>query len=61
MKTKLKTVETLQLKPCPFCGGKAQINDRDCYVYCATCFTEIDKFIYPDLNIELWNKRVKEQ
>lgn len=56
------------LKPCPFCGGKANI-DRDytnnAYVYCTKC--EISTRIYmTGLNsltgtqqaIEAWNRRV---
>jgi len=53
--------ETTELKPCPFCGGKAELNVRGYSVaaYCMKCQTD-GPFCYRekrDRAIELWNTR----
>lgn len=48
----------IELKPCPFCGGRALIA-YDHWIYCADCNAE--STFYEDLNdaIEAWNRREK--
>lgn len=62
-----------ELKPCPFCGGKAVFNEeRETFevdgsdlltvhyeVYCSKCFAQTDSIIGGDKNIviERWNRR----
>lgn len=59
--------EKIELKPCPFCGGKAVIVDRFCdcvAVACTTCRAstiaiEISKTYNADEKAaEVWNRRV---
>lgn len=56
-----------ELKPCPFCGGKAELHacTEFAYVKCADCECR-SKIIYPnaefcakDLAVEIWNWRVE--
>lgn len=47
------------LKPCPFCGGKANafICGRIFVVECESCGTSSDRFDTKDEAIEAWNGR----
>jgi len=53
-----------KLKPCPFCGGKAEYdnNDRGAeWIYCTECgATSSMKRIGTNEAIEAWNKRIEE-
>ena len=54
------------LKPCPFCGGKAEIEmDDDWYwnyhVFCQECKIGTDCYETADEAIEAWNRRAGEQ
>jgi Lar family restriction alleviation protein len=60
------------LKPCPFCGGKAKIQsyrvaeDAEAVrVKCTQCFAETDEFedAYAPINdaVEAWNRRFGER
>lgn len=54
------------LKPCPFCGCKAELNTvRDfdgnimsANVYCIVCGGRGGYFRNPDTAIDVWNRRV---
>lgn len=50
-----------ELKPCPFCGGKAKLvatSYGDCYViYCTKCYTKQNYFINKNKAITAWNTR----
>lgn len=50
------------LKPCPFCGGKACALTRNritFYVKCSKCYAMIDRICETEEEaVELWNRRV---
>ena len=50
-----------ELKPCPFCGGEADIRTvgEISYIECATCHCQTESVHYKEKNkiIEAWNKR----
>lgn len=49
-----------EMKPCPFCGGKAEVVHGfgfDNIVQCEDCFTETRICETPEEAIEVWNKR----
>lgn len=66
-----------ELKPCPFCGGKARIyaSELGIRVMCTGCccqtgtYTDFDHFFWEDANnkdaleiiVERWNRRVKNE
>ena len=60
----------LELKPCPFCGGKAMLltSKKDCvsYITCTGCSCQTPKIQYAaeycanDRVAETWNKRVQD-
>ena len=53
------------LKPCPFCGGKASLNDNSScsYVHCEKCgatgesFNMSKKYSSDEKAAEAWNRR----
>lgn len=61
-----------ELKPCPFCGGKAKLHHKYemmtgySYIYCTRCRTETEKFAQScshssdEKAIEAWNRRVSD-
>ena len=55
---------TKKLKPCPFCGGKAEILTTDSYsgfdycVMCISCIGNVDWCNTKEEAIEAWNRRV---
>ena len=55
-----------ELKPCPFCGGEAEIEMDDSWywnyhVFCQECKIGTDCYETADEAIETWNRRVGEQ
>ena len=53
---------SIKLKPCPLCGGKAELDNDDlCYwVNCKECGASVDTgYIKSDV-AKAWNKRVRE-
>ena len=55
-----------ELKPCPFCGGEAEIEMDDCWywnyhVFCQECKIGTDYYNTADEAIEAWNRRAGEQ
>lgn len=54
----------VKLKPCPFCGGKAYIDNCDGIIYmvgCNDCCCEIVEYFYSASEaVEAWNDRVSE-
>lgn len=56
-----------KLKPCPFCGGDADISDSsgligcgmnlEYYVVCEECLAKGEEFGNPKDAIEAWNRR----
>ena len=49
-----------ELKPCPFCGGEAKVNEFNdvFFVACVVCQSETIWFETPEEAIEAWNRRV---
>lgn len=58
----------MELKPCPFCCGKAIFRRRDTYIdtpfmytwfsiFCEDCEVQTKEYIKIDKAIEAWNKR----
>jgi Lar family restriction alleviation protein len=48
-----------ELKPCPFCGGKAEVAEHKFgfnTVYCESCGARTTAWYLPDA-IETWNRR----
>lgn len=61
-----RSAEMIELKPCPFCGGKADIYEPDVdiethLVYCTKCQAETQLFAKREEAIEAWNRRADEQ
>ena len=56
----LKEANTPDLKPCPFCGGKAELfNSYDGYhcVQCTVCYCSTLNFRKEQTAINFWNRR----
>jgi len=50
-----------RMKPCPFCGSKADIvgtEDNESAVMCITCYASGPIRSYDDEAIEAWDRRV---
>ena len=50
-----------KLKPCPFCGGKAETYPyyfNEWYIGCGECSCDLGVFDTKEEAIEAWNKRV---
>lgn len=51
-----------ELKPCPFCGGKAWVQHfplSDTYeVRCSDCNIGTCMLLHRDIAVEMWNRRV---
>ena len=58
------TMDEIKLKPCPFCGGEAEIFVSDvtdrAVVYCKGCDAQIQIKPNEEEAIEAWNERVSE-
>ena len=60
---------TKNLKPCPFCGGKAAVHELETrtssiggyYVICTKCLTSSNNYSTPEIAAERWNRRVKDE
>ena len=51
-----------ELKPCPFCGGKAKLMDApDVWVECTSCGAQSRMCAMPETALERWNVRVTEE
>ena len=54
-----------KLKPCPFCGGEANIMHMDGYpywVYCEDCGVKVyGRILDKEESIRAWNRRAKDE
>lgn len=57
-----------ELKPCPFCGGKAKIRSEKYWqpnvrrnVICTNCFANTGWYKTEDEAIEAWNRRAEHE
>ena len=54
-----------ELKPCPFCGGKASLiryhNIKGGYCYCTVCKTRKPNSLTIEEAIEAWNRRAEDE
>lgn len=50
-----------ELKPCPFCGGRAFVHNPEYgyFVMCDRCKTSSNNFKDRDKAVNQWNRRVK--
>lgn len=54
--------EMFELKPCPFCGGKAELcGDNYFWVSCTSCYTDTYGSHDKEDVIERWNRRVSDE
>ena len=59
--------DVIDLKPCPFCGGEAQMQyhefdgyERTYGVICVDCMVQFDTFfLLEEEAVKAWNSRVK--
>lgn len=54
--------DKMKLKPCPFCGGKAEMlnySEKEWLVCCPICSGMVEKWRETEIEaIEQWNRRV---
>lgn len=50
-----------ELKPCPFCGGNAQINyaGADMLILCSKCLVCTESYHTKEEAVEAWNRRTE--
>lgn len=59
-------MDEIKLKPCPFCGGKADILGENKYlpgtiVHCTECQVETPMYKNREDAIKAWNRRVQDE
>ena len=53
---------SIELKPCPFCGEKAildETNENEVFVGCYNCYAHTGLYCYEQDAIDAWNSRVE--
>lgn len=56
-----KQAHTVKIKPCPFCGGEADVdigNFGGMVCYCKQCFSQGKQCNTEEEAIEAWNRRI---
>lgn len=57
-----ETYEPAGLKPCPFCGGEAVLEERAghiSYVWCKDCYSGTGNHVQESQAVKAWNTRVE--
>ena len=50
-----------KIKPCPFCGGEAELNSGvENWVECTVCHNRTDTWLCDSKAIERWNRRTND-
>ena len=52
-----------ELKPCPFCGGRAELidtTDGEFYVECRKCGISTRAYVRPETSKRRWDRRVND-
>jgi Lar family restriction alleviation protein len=59
----MRLIDADKLKPCPFCGGKADFDgdeeDEIVWVFCEDCRAEINAHSTKKEAIKAWNRRAR--
>lgn len=62
----MKVTLEVELKPCPFCGGKPEIHQTErwetyggYFVMCRECLTSGNNYSSKNIAVEKWNRRVE--
>jgi Fe-S-cluster-containing dehydrogenase component len=47
------------MKPCPFCGGRAKVEEPFVIIHCMKCDVRVGWFDSPEKTVAAWNRRTQ--